>query len=226
MISILIPLYNGIEFLEQSLTSVISQTYKNWEVIIGINGHEPNSEIEKTTLDIVNKNNLGNIYKIRVVYYDSKGKPMTLNKMVVDSSYDYIAILDVDDIWLPEKLECQIPYIDKYDVVGTHCKYFGDLSHCPTIPFGDLSNFNFLNYNPIINSSAVIKKELANWDDEFFGLDDYSLWLKLAADNKKFFNIDKILCYHRIHNKSSFNVTNNNQVEELKNKWLNFYNEK
>lgn len=224
MISILIPLYNGIEFLEQSLNSVINQTYKNWEIIIGINGHTPNSEVEQAAIGITNKNNPHNIYKIRVIYYYSKGKPMTLNKMVADSSYDYIAILDVDDIWVPEKLECQVPYIDKYDVVGTHCKYFGDLSHSPNIPFGDLSNFNFLLYNPIINSSVIIKKEVANWSDEF--LDDYNLWLKLATDNKKFFNIDKILCFHRIYNKSYFNNTNNNQVEELKKKWLKFYNEK
>ncbi len=51
MISILIPIYNGIEFIEQSIGSVLTQTYKDWEIIIGINGHEPNS----LTYQIANK---------------------------------------------------------------------------------------------------------------------------------------------------------------------------
>ena len=46
-ISILIPVYNGIEYLHESVYSVISQTHKKWEIIIGINGHEKNSEVEK-----------------------------------------------------------------------------------------------------------------------------------------------------------------------------------
>ncbi len=47
MISILIPIYNGIEFLEECLSTIRRQTYKDWEVIIGINGYEQNSEVYK-----------------------------------------------------------------------------------------------------------------------------------------------------------------------------------
>jgi glycosyltransferase involved in cell wall biosynthesis len=218
-ISILIPIYNGVEFLEQSLASVIAQTYKNWEVIIGINGHPHNSFTETTAINIVNKYNPNTTYNIKIIYYDTKGKPMTLNKMIDDCNYDYIALLDVDDIWLPEKLELQVPYLNNYDVVGTHCKYFGDVSYCPNIPFGDLSNFNFLIVNPIINSSSIIKKELAKWKDDFFGVEDYNLWLDLSFQKKKFYNLDKILCLHRIYKESFFNNTNNNYVEALKNKY-------
>ena len=44
-ISILMPIYNGIEFLKESLPTILYQTHKNWELIIGINGHSQNSEI-------------------------------------------------------------------------------------------------------------------------------------------------------------------------------------
>ena len=47
MISILMPLYNGIEFINESIASVKNQTYKEWELIIGINGYEENSETFK-----------------------------------------------------------------------------------------------------------------------------------------------------------------------------------
>ena len=39
MISILIPIYNGIEFIDESVSSVLNQVYKDWEIIIGVNGH-------------------------------------------------------------------------------------------------------------------------------------------------------------------------------------------
>ena len=45
MISILIPIYNGIEFIEESVSSVLKQTYHDWEIIIGVNGHPQDSEV-------------------------------------------------------------------------------------------------------------------------------------------------------------------------------------
>src|SRR5210317_2136771 len=117
-VTIFIPLYNGVEFLETSLLSVISQTYDNWEVIIGVNGHGIGSETEKKVMEIVNTKNRF-IHKIRVVVYNTKGRSETLNSMVLDATYDYIAILNVFDIWLPEKLEQQVQYLKNYDVVGT-----------------------------------------------------------------------------------------------------------
>ena len=45
MISILIPIYNGIEYIDESVSSVLKQTYNEWELLIGINGHPPNSDV-------------------------------------------------------------------------------------------------------------------------------------------------------------------------------------
>jgi len=103
MISILIPIYNGIEFIEESVTSVINQTNSNWELIIGINGHSENSDIYKKAKEYENKSD-----KIKVLdFFNIKGKSNTLNEMINFCSYDFIALLDVDDIWHPKKLEIQ-----------------------------------------------------------------------------------------------------------------------
>ena len=59
----------------------------------------------------------------------------------------------------------QIKYLENYDVIGTSCSYFGDIeNYVPTIPYGDITNHNFLDYNPIINSSVLLKDRL-NWFD-------------------------------------------------------------
>lgn len=230
MISIFMALYNGVEFLEDSLTSIINQTYTNWELIIGVNGHNPDSIVYNQIIDIVNNiinhdNNLKK--KIRIIYYDTKGKPATLNKMKNDCNGEYIAILDVDDYWLPQKLEKQIPYLFKYDVIGSQCRYFGKYSHCPNIPFGDLTNYDFLNNgNPIINCSSLIRKELPVWNENELLFDDYDLWLQLSHNKKTFFNINEILCMHRIHNESVFNSKeedNKKYLVEFIEKWKKIY---
>ena len=143
--------------------------------------------------------------------------------MKKDTKYDYIAILDVDDIWHPHKLEKQIEYLIDYHVVGTKCHYFGDMSFAPDIPTGDLSEIDFLTANPIINSSAIIHKSCFDIDEKS-KIEDYELWLKLKYENKKFYNVPEILCYHRIHQKSAFNNINHLYVEHIKQKWFYHFN--
>ncbi len=225
MILILIPIYNGIEFLDECLNSVNNQTFEDWICLIGINGHNKNSIQYNITINYINK--LDDKLKKKYIVLDlydltEKGKSIALNKMIeynrIYLNKRWISILDVDDKWTNNKLEEQIKYINDYDVIGTKCQYFGDRNDIPFIPCGDLINFNFKEVNPIINSSSLIKEELCYWLNN--GIEDYDLWLKLKSRNYKFYNIDKILCYHRIHNQSYFNSKGNHlKVEDLLKKY-------
>jgi glycosyltransferase involved in cell wall biosynthesis len=155
MISILIPIYNGIEFIEESVSSVLNQTYDKWELLIGINGHPQDSEVYKVAKEYEKKSD-----KVRVFdFYTIRGKSNTLNEMIKYCNYNYVAILDVDDIWHPQKLEVQSYQLDNYDVIGSNCIWFGDRPGIvPQIPIGDISDYDFSLVNPIINSSSIIKK--------------------------------------------------------------------
>jgi glycosyltransferase involved in cell wall biosynthesis len=78
MISILMPIYNGIKFIDESVTSVLEQTYTQWELLIAINGHPENSQVYKIAKKFEEKSN-----KIKVFYfYKIKGKANTLNEMI------------------------------------------------------------------------------------------------------------------------------------------------
>lgn len=198
------PIYNGIEFIEESVSSIKNQKYSEWELIIGINGHPKDSEVYKIAKKY--ENNKIKVYDLQNV----KGKSEALNEMLKYTNYNWIALLDVDDKWLPKKLESQIQYIDNYDVIGAGCKYFGDKNDIPFIPVGDITNFNFLQVNPIINSSVLLKRELCCWDKNYDGVEDYDLWLKLWRQNKKFYNFPEIQVLHRIHIQSAFNAQGNN----------------
>ena len=215
MISILMPIYNGIEYIDYSVNSILNQTYTNWELIIGINGHEENSEVFYCAKKYEND-------KIKIIdFFNIKSKSETLNEMIKYTKYNFICLLDVDDIWLNTKLESQLLFLNNYDVIGTNCRYFGDSNNYPNIPLNDLKNVNMIDLNPIINSSCLIKKELCYWDSCYEGVEDYDLWLKLWKNKKKFYNVDTIQVLHRIHSTSAFNTKdNNNKLEELKKKYF------
>ena len=205
MVSILIPIYNGIEYINESVSSVLEQTYDDWEIIIGVNGHEENSNVYKMAYDYQELDEKIKVFDL----FQIKGKSNALNEMIKYCKYEYVAILDVDDIWLPEKLEKQAVYMNQYDVIGTQCVYFGDIENInPKIPLGDISSSDFTQVNPIINSSVIIKKNLCNWISDFDGVEDYDMWLRLRKQRKTFFNIEEVLVKHRIHKQSAFNSQN------------------
>ena len=76
MISILMPIYNGIEFINESVKSVLNQTYKDWELIIGINGHPENSDVFKIAKQFETCDKI-KVYDLIGV----KGKSNALNKI-------------------------------------------------------------------------------------------------------------------------------------------------
>lgn len=202
------PIYNGIEFIDESVNSIKKQTYQDWELIIGINGHEKESNIYNIAKQF-------ECEKIKVIdFFYINGKSNTLNEMLKYSSYPYVALLDVDDLWNENKLAVQSRYLNKYDVIGSNCIWFGERPGIiPKIPIGDISNSDFTIVNPIINSSVIIKKELCLWNN--CEVEDYELWLRLRNLKKKFFNCADILVMHRIHSDSFFNNTNNKAATEL-----------
>jgi glycosyltransferase involved in cell wall biosynthesis len=204
MITILVPIYNGVEFIKECLDSIESQTYREWEVIIGVNGHSKNSSV----YNIAKKYEKENIKVLDL--YTISGKSSALNEMIKYAKYDWIALLDVDDLWLPEKLECQVPYMNDFDVIGTNCVYFGEIEGVvPSIPYGDFSEYDFKKANPIINSSVLLRKDLCWWDNNIFGIEDYDLWMRLRKQNKRFTNVGKVMIRHRIHFNSAFNIRGN-----------------
>lgn len=212
-VSICMPVYNGIEFIHESVTSVIHQTYPHWELIVGINGHPPNSDVylNAKTYEALDS-------RIKVIdLFPLRGKAQALNAMLAHCSHSYVALLDVDDWWEPNKLQVQTAFLPEYDVVGSKCVYFGDIVGCvPAIPEGDITHHDFSKVNPIINSSSVIRKSLCFWNHVHNGVEDYDLWLRLRKQGNTFYNCPEILVKHRIHATSAFNAKgNHNQVPTL-----------
>jgi glycosyltransferase involved in cell wall biosynthesis len=207
MISILLATYNGSRYIKSSIDSILNQTFSNFELLIGLNGTTDN------TKDLVREYNDD---RIRIFDYgDDKGKSKTLNKLLKIAKYDLIALQDDDDIWVNNKLENQIKYIDSYDVIGTYISYidsFGVYIGEPKLAsnHNEIIELSFVGNNQVANTSAIFRKddamEVLGWREDLDGIEDYDFWLKLMRCGKKFINIEEKLVFHRIHNNSNFNT--------------------
>lgn len=221
MISVLLPVYNGEKFVDESIKSVLNQTFKDFELLIGFNGTVDNSKKIAEAIDDS---------RIRIFDYGTdKGKPKTLNKLLNESKYDIIALQDDDDLWDCEKLELQLPLIKDHDIVGSQIMYIDEEGYHPT-KFGRGPNLltnsesisaSMLNLqNNIANSSSLIKKQplidVEGWDESMPALEDIDLWIRMAKRGYKFINSEKILVLHRIHETSNFNAQKWDEKELLK----------
>lgn len=218
MISILLAVYNGEKYLKESLDSVLNQTFTEFELLIGLNGcTDSTKEIIESYSD----------KRIKLFdYLDDKGKSKTLNKLIKESSYDWCAIQDADDIWISNKLESQVQFMNEYQLIGTYCKYingYNDIIGSPKI-YSDsdsIKRHSLNGNNQIINMSAIFKKsDICLWDEDIVGVEDYDFWLKLLTNGYVAYNVPEYLVHHRVHPESNFN-TNSYDIKKIIKKYVN-----
>jgi hypothetical protein len=220
-ITIVIPLYNGVEFLNEALQSVKRQTYQHWTGVIGVNGYGQTGEpIFSKAFDIVYDAGLSKRFSV-INLPDVKGAANAINHMVGQATTPYIAHLDADDLWLSKKLEYQISVFEQdpaIGIVGSMCRYFGDSNDFKILPPGMLTIDDFAKFNPLIHSSILLKREYAIYSDEFVAY-DYDCWIRNVKNGVNVFNINNILVLHRIHSKSFYNTSGKQDPEAIKRKY-------
>jgi glycosyltransferase involved in cell wall biosynthesis len=204
-VDILIPVYNGVQYLEECVQSILAQTYQNFTIYIGINGHG----YDGGTAGALAREIAVSDSRIKVYILESvvRNKVDALNALVQHTSADWIALCDCDDKWHPQKLATQLNFIGVADVIGTGAEYFGDMCGSPQIPYGAFSGCVCENVNPFINSSVLLKSEYCEFKYPNYveALEDYYLWMKLALLSARFYNVNASLTFHRIHKSSAFN---------------------
>src|SRR5699024_8141503 len=117
LISIITPSYNSEAFITDAMESVLNQTYHHWEMIIADDASTDNTvEIVKTYMERDSR--------ITLVQLDeNSGSGIDRNKAIDAANGRYIAFLDSDDLWLAEKLEKQISFMQKHDIALSFTEY-------------------------------------------------------------------------------------------------------
>lgn len=201
LLSIIIPTYNSERFISQTIQSIITQTHKNFELIIINDGSTDNS---KEIIESFNDS--------RIKYYENpenKGIVFTRNYGLQLAKGDYIGMVDSDDIVYPEKFEEQIAFLEKnkdFGMVGSWVKFIDEdgkrlpgswkLKASPEmIP----SILLFRNY--FVQSSVISRKECISkfsFKYNFPTAQDYLMWVEIIQ-NHKAWNLPKYLIDYRVH---------------------------
>ena len=186
--SVVIPTYNQATYLQSALTSVIQQTFEDFEIIV-INNHS-----QDHTLDVMNQFSDN---RLRLINFHNNGIIAAARNIgIKESKGKYVAFLDSDDLWSPNKLEMlhekiqsepqHCVYSHDYQIISTTGKrkyvQCGPKRKCNTTLYKCL----LLNGNVLSTSGTVVHREILNKvgcfseDVNLVTVEDYDLWLRLA----------------------------------------------
>lgn len=199
-VSIVTPTYNSEQFIAETINSIIDQTYTNWELIL------VDDCSTDTTLKIIQPF-LEQNPNIRVLKNaTNQGAAISRNKGIKNATGDYIAFLDADDLWLPEKLGTQLQFMQKenidvcfssYTLIDEASKPLNKLVKAlPILSYDKLLKSNYVgNLTGIYCSKTLGKITSPNLRKR----QDWLLWLAtIKASGKAAKSIEKPLALYRI----------------------------
>lgn len=206
-VSVIIPAYNCSEYISEALDSVFMQTYPDIEIIVVNDGS--NDE----TIDILEAYD----DRIKVYSQSNSGVSTARNVGAELAKGEYLAFLDSDDIWQPDKIEKQISKIeDGYNMSYTNRYNIGDIGDLPTVQtaFCDMPQGmifkELIMGNMITTSSVIIKRskfnKLCGFESNLDYCEDWDLWLRCAERFAIGVNLEPLVKYrlHKIGLSSSY----------------------
>lgn len=179
LVSVVIPSYNHARFVTEAVDSVLSQTNCQIEVIVVDDGSTDNTREVLASYGS----------RIRYIYQDNKGLPGARNTGIRAALGEWVAVLDSDDYWHPQKTERQLAAVAAHpeaDVVGSPG---GDLPMPELLPLDPptrwLSIRDFLLITPMSASSTMVRRRCFDavglFDESLRSAEDRDMWLRLAA---------------------------------------------
>lgn len=198
LVSIIMPAYNCGDLIGITLDSVINQSYKNWEVIIVDDCSTDN------TADVVHDY----IRKFdRIRYYrleKNSGAAVARNKAISLAEGKYMAFLDSDDVWFPEKLTKQIAFMNENDY-GFTCTSYGKIDERGECLNRTIVAHSKRDYGGILktcpgNSTVIYNaKKLGKFKiPDIKKRNDYVMWLQVIKKEKYLYGLIETLGNHRI----------------------------
>lgn len=198
LVSIIVPVYNAERFLAETINTVISQTYENWELIL---------------INDCSKDGSYNIFKEfndkRIRWYDQKqngGPALARNKGIDIAKGRFICFIDADDKWDNDKLEKQISFMKEKKCAFSYTSYvFSDENCVPTnkrviaketLSYRECLKKNIISTITVMFDVDMIDKELIKMPDLKF-VEDTATWWKILRHGYVAYGISNIYSYYR-----------------------------
>ncbi len=199
LVSIIMPNYNCEKYIEETVNSVLNQTYQNWELLIVDDCSSDNSLVILKRFEqndnrikvYVNETNKGAAYSRNLALREAKGK--------------WIAFLDSDDLWVPEKLEKQITFMKENDYHFSFTKYGQidqysnslntEVSGPKKVTPKKMFRYCYLGCLTVIYDSEIIG--IVQINDNIKKRNDYAIWLKVCKKATCYYLNEKLAFYRK-----------------------------
>lgn len=206
-ISVNMPAYNAGQYIVPAIESILSQTFADFEFLI----HDDGSSDD--TLAIA-KRYAEQDPRVILTTSENRGEVATRNYLLERSSGEFIAVLDADDIALPERFQCQIDFLENHPdhvLIGGQCEWMAESGlligqvNCP-IDHEELDAKHLQGSSGISHSAVMMRsdavKRVGGYDINYSdGASDYELWLRMAEIGK-LANLPEIVLHYRISSTS------------------------
>lgn len=215
LVSIITPSYNSSKFIEETIKSVLSQNYQDWEMIIVDDCSVDNSYEIAKRFSVVD-------CRIKVIRLEkNSGVAMARNAGINAANGRYIAFLDSDDLWLPQKLEKQIAFMREKDAVLSYTAY-KKMDEAGRIRDGVVQVREKVSYSDLL-STCDIGCLTAIYDSHKIGKllmpvvnhEDYALWLKILKKGFIAHGLNEPLAIYRVRK----NSVSGNKLKAIKFQW-------
>ena len=216
LVSVIMAAYKAEKTIEQSINSVLNQTYPAVELLV-VDDYSQDRTV-KLVENIMARDN-----RVRLIYNkENSGVSYTRKHGLEEAKGAWIAILDSDDIWAPEKLEKQIILQKKMnaDLLFTGSAFMDSdgqpidwYLHAPS----EVTYRHLLKQNVLSNSSSLVRKELY---EKYYAVgdgmhEDFAVWLGILKEGKKAYGVDEPLLTYRIAKSSK----SGNKIKAAKMNW-------
>jgi glycosyltransferase involved in cell wall biosynthesis len=183
VVSIILPTFNRLQYLPEAIASIVGQTFKDWELLIADDGSDPETRAYLDTLDAPS---------VKLIRLQHTGKPAVVrNTALREARGEYVAFMDSDDVWMPQKLATQIASLRIHgDCAWSHTKFLlVDANRTPIREMPAADGWilrRLLNVETVIALPSVVVRralldQVGGFDEELVMCEDFDLWLRLAA---------------------------------------------
>lgn len=230
LVSVLVPAYNHEQYVEETLQSVVDQTYENIELIVINDG---STDRTGGVIEEFIERNPG--FRITYLEQTNEGICKTLNRGLKYAKGKYVALLSSDDIWTPYKIVKQVQLMERNDNIGlvfsdhyflrvreiTNIRatdYKPNIRRCFIKSIQNVNMYEMLMTEDIIPALTVLMRrdcvdKLGGFDAEL-SAEDFDMWLRMAKEFPIAY-IDEPLAYYRIHETNVSNKAMNARAIKL-----------
>ncbi len=202
LVSIITPLHNSEAYISETINSVLNQSYDGWELIVVDDMSEDDSA--QIVESYVEKDSRIRLIRLK----ENSGAAVSRNTAIEAAKGRYIAFLDSDDMWLPEKLEKQLNFMYEtgcpftytgYEKINEHGKRLGKVGIPETATYKSLLKTCFIGCLTVMIDTAYFGKVTM---PQLRKRQDYGLWLQLLKQTEKAKGLPEVLAHYRVHSAS------------------------